>query len=44
MTESSDIPPAAEPFFMGLDASVTLEPVMTAAEMREGVGKAMESA
>jgi hypothetical protein len=44
MTDSSDIPPAAEPFFMGLDANVTLEPVMTAAEMREGVGKAMEAA
>jgi hypothetical protein len=44
MGDSSDIPPAAEPFFMGLDANITLEPVMTADEMRAGVGKAMAAA
>jgi hypothetical protein len=44
MADSSDIPPAAEPFFMGLDASISLEPVMTADEMRAGVGKAMAAA
>jgi hypothetical protein len=44
MAESSDIPPAAEPFFMGLGASISFEPVMTAEEMRTGVGKAMAAA
>jgi hypothetical protein len=41
MSDSSDIPPAAEPFFMGLDAKITFAPVMNADEMRAGVGKAM---
>jgi len=44
MADSSDIPPAAEPFFMGLDARITFAPVMNADEMRAGVGKAMEAA
>jgi hypothetical protein len=44
MTDSSEIPPAAEPFFMGLDAKITFAPVMNADEMRAGVGKAMEAA
>ncbi len=44
MTDSSEIPPAAEPFFMGLDAKITFSPVMNADEMRAGVGKAMEAA
>ena len=44
MADSSDIPPAAEPFFMGLDAQITFEPVMNADEMRAGVGKAMAAA
>jgi hypothetical protein len=44
MADSSDIPPAAEPFFMGLDAKITFAPVMNADEMRAGVGKAMEDA
>ncbi len=43
MTDSSEIPPAAEPFFMGLDAKITFSPVMNADEMRAGVGKAMEA-
>ncbi|MEA2381103.1 MAG: hypothetical protein QOH72_1074 [Solirubrobacteraceae bacterium] len=43
MNDSSDIPPAAEPFFMGLGASITLSPVMNAQEMQAGVGKAMEA-
>ena len=43
MADSSDIPPAAEPFFMGLDAKITFAPVMNADEMRAGVGKAMEA-
>jgi hypothetical protein len=44
MADSSGIPPAAEPFFMGLDAEITFTPVMNADEMRAGVGKAMEAA
>jgi hypothetical protein len=44
MADSSDIPPAAEPFFMGLDAKITFAPVMNADEMRSGVGKAMGAA
>ena len=44
MAESSEIPPAAEPFFMGLGAEITLEPVMNAEEMRAGVGRVMEGA
>jgi hypothetical protein len=43
MADSSDIPSAAEPFFMGLDAKITFEPVMNAEEMRAGVGKAMHA-
>jgi hypothetical protein len=43
MTDSSEIPPAAEPFFMGLDAKITFAPVMNADEMRAGVAKAMEA-
>jgi hypothetical protein len=43
MADSSGIPPAAEPFFMGLDAKITFAPVMNADEMRAGVGKAMEA-
>jgi hypothetical protein len=43
MADSSGIPPAAEPFFMGLDAKISFAPVMNADEMRAGVGKAMEA-
>ena len=44
MTDSSDIPSAAEPFFMALDAQISFEPVMTADDMRAGIAKAMEAA
>jgi hypothetical protein len=44
MTESSDIPSAAEPFFMAFDAQISFEPVMNADEMAAGVGKAMGAA
>ena len=43
MTDSSEIPPAAEPFFMGLGANITFSPVMNAQEMQSGVAKAMEA-
>ena len=41
MADSSEIPPAAEPFFMELDARITFAPVMNADEMRAGVQRAM---
>jgi hypothetical protein len=44
MADSSDIPSAAEPFFLGLGAKITFAPVMNADEMRAGVGRAMEAA
>ncbi len=44
MAESSDIPTAAEPFFMAFDAQISFEPVMNAEDMAAGVGKAMEAA
>lgn len=43
MASSSDIPLAAEPFFLGLNAKITFEPVMNGDEMREGIGKAMDA-
>jgi hypothetical protein len=44
MNDSSEIPPAAEPFFMGLDADVTFAPVMNAEEMQSGVQRVREAA
>jgi len=44
MADSSEIPPAAEPFFQGLNAKITFSPVMNADEMRAGVGKTMPGA
>jgi hypothetical protein len=44
MTDSSDIPSAAEPFFMAFGAQVSFAPVMNADEMAAGVGKAMQAA
>jgi hypothetical protein len=41
MADSTDIPSAAEPLFMGLQAEIELAPVMNAQEMQAGVGKAM---
>ena len=43
MSDSSDIPSAAEPMFMGMDAKITFSPVMNAQEMQAGVAKAMEA-
>jgi hypothetical protein len=42
MDDSSDIPPAAEPFFQGLGAKITLSPVMNGEELQAGVAKYME--
>ena len=44
MSDSSEIPSAAEPFFMAFDAQITFAPVMNAEDMRAGVGRAMEAA
>ncbi len=44
MADSTEIPPAAEPLFMGLGAKITLSPAMNPDEMKAGVGKAMEAA
>jgi hypothetical protein len=44
MADSSEIPPAAEPFFQGLSAKIRFTPVMNADEMRTGVGKATQAA
>ena len=43
MADSSDIPSAAEPLFMGLGAKIAFAPVMNVDEMRAGVGKAMRA-
>lgn len=43
MTDSSDIPPAAEPLFHRLGAQLTLTPCMTAQEMQSGVARAREA-
>lgn len=41
MEDSTDIPSAAEPLFMGLQAEIEMSPVMNVEEMQAGVGKAM---
>ena len=38
MQDASQMPPLAEPFFMGLDAEISLEPVMNADDLRKGLG------
>jgi hypothetical protein len=43
MNDSSDIPSAAEPLFLGMDAKITFSPVMNAQEMQAGVAKAMQA-
>lgn len=44
MEDSTGIPSAAEPFFLGLDARITMVPAMNVEEMRAGVAKAMKAA
>ncbi len=43
MKDSSEIPPAVEPFFLGLGAEITVVPAMNAQDMQAGVSKAMEA-
>jgi len=41
ISDVTDMPSIAEPFFLGLNAKVELKPVMNAQEMHAGVQKAM---
>ncbi len=41
LKEPSDIPSAAEPFFMKLGASIEFTPAMTLEDMKAGIGKFM---
>lgn len=42
LADPTMIPSVAEPFFMNLDASIELAPVMNLSEMKAGVEKAMK--
>jgi len=42
LSDPTMIPSVAEPFFMNLNASIELSPVMNLAEMKAGVEKAMK--
>jgi hypothetical protein len=42
MKNTNDIPSIAEPFFMNLDATVDLSPVMNLEDMKTGVERAMK--
>lgn len=44
MKDPSDIPSIAEPFFMNLNAGVTITPAMDLDDMKAGVGRAMKDA
>ncbi len=39
LKDSSDLPRIAEPFFMGLNATVEFTPVMNADDLKAGLGK-----
>jgi len=40
MQEASQIPPIVEPLFMGMNAAVTLSPVMNAEDLQKGLAEA----
>jgi len=42
MKHTNDIPSVAEPFFMNLDATIELSPVMNLEDMKTGVERAMK--
>jgi len=44
MKDSTDIPSAAEPLFMRLNARITMVPAMSAEDMQAGIKKAMAAA
>jgi hypothetical protein len=39
MTDAADLPRIAEPFFRGLNAGVTVQPVMNADDLKKGLSK-----
>ena len=39
LSDATDIPSVAEPFFMGLDAEISATPVMNADDLRKGLEK-----
>ena len=44
MKDSTDIPSAAEPLFMRLNARITMVPAMNAEDMQAGIERAMAAA
>lgn len=44
MKDSTDIPSAAEPLFMRLNAQITMAPAMNPEDMQAGIKKAMAAA
>ncbi len=43
MVDVSDMPRIAEPFFIGLNASITTMPVMNAEDLKKGLAKIAQS-
>jgi hypothetical protein len=43
MPDSSQLPPIVEPFFMGLNADISLTPVMNSDDLQAGLEKAAKS-
>ena len=43
MQDSAQIPPIAEPFFMGMNASLTIVPVMNAEDLQKGLAEAAKN-
>lgn len=43
MPDTTHIPPVVEPFFMGLDAEISIKPVMNIDDLRAGLQKAMKT-